>query len=88
MNESQKKHDIWIDIPAVYNAGECRFSKQIIGPRGGKRWVRISSGVAATGGLQQIFATPGLYKRTTWSNNWPAKSEFEVTENGEVIWLD
>ena len=78
------QHEIWVTIPAVYNAGECRFYRQMIGSRGGKRWVRITHGITATGGYQQMFLKSGYYKRTVWSNGWPSKVEFEVLEDGNV----
>jgi hypothetical protein len=78
------KQEVWIAIPAVYNAGEWRLSKQVIGPRGGKKWVRLTHGIAATGGHQQMFLEPGVYKETWWANGWPSCSIWELDENGEI----
>ena len=80
----EQQHEIWLAIPAAYNAGEWRLSKQITGPRGGKKWQRLTHGIAATGGSQQMFLTPGLYKETHWSNGWPTSSQFIVTDDGEI----
>lgn len=84
MNKKEQ-FEVWISVPAAYNPGECRFSKQVIGPRGGKSWVKIGS-TPATGGSWQMFLEPGRYKRTHWSNGMPSKAEFDVTDQGEVEW--
>lgn len=81
---STQKHEIWLEIPAVYNPGEWRLSKQITGPRGGKKWQRVTHGIAATGGDQQMFLSAGLYKETWWSNGWPTSRQFTVNEDGTV----
>lgn len=70
-----------LSIPLAYNAGEWRISKQVVGPRGGKRWVKIIS-QPATGGEYRTSLAPDLYKETYWTNGWPTSSEFEVTEDG------
>lgn len=75
--------NIPLHVPAVYNPGEWRISKQITGPRGGKRWERLFSAPATGGYYPDAQLAPGLYKQTVWTNGWPSASYFEVTETGE-----
>lgn len=88
INIPNQQHEVWLPIPAAYNAGECRFSKETTGKRGGKSWQRLTFGIAATGGNQQMFLTPGVYKRTHWSNGWAHSVKFIVTNDGDIEWLD
>jgi hypothetical protein len=66
-------------IPYVYNPGEWRVSKQVIGPRGGKKWVKVIS-QPATGGEYTTYLEPGTYKETYWTNGWPTSDTFEIEE--------
>lgn len=75
--------EVQLAIEAVYNPGEWRLSKKVIGPRGGVKWVKIHR-ENATGGLLQIWLDPGEYKVTYWSNNWPYKYEFDVLDDGQI----
>lgn len=64
-------------VPYPYNPGEYRISKQITGPRGGKKWETIYS-QPCTGGQVILTVSPGLYKETYWSNGWPTSEQFRV----------
>ncbi len=68
-----------ISIPYPYNPGECRVSKLVIGPRGGKRWEKVFS-TPATGGEYQTSLEPGRYRKTWWSNGFPRSTTFDVSE--------
>lgn len=76
--------EVWLPISTCGN--EWRVSQQVIGPRGGKNWQRITFGIPATGGNQQMFLPAGTYKINTWPNGFATKVEFYVTDEGEVFW--
>jgi len=66
-----------LSIPLAYNPGEWRISKQVTGPRGGKKWATVIS-QPATGGEYRTSLEPGMYKETYWTNGWPTSRTFEV----------
>lgn len=74
-------------IPRPYNGGEWRISKQVTGPRGGKRWERIIS-QPATGSEYHTDLEPGIYKETYWSNGWPTSHVFELDDTGYMTETD
>lgn len=74
-----------LTIPRPYNGGEWRISKQVTGPRGGKRWETVVS-QPATGGIYRTDLEPGQYKQTYWTNGFPTSTEFEITDDGQMLW--
>lgn len=84
-NTTPATFNVPLSINAVYNPGEWRLSKQVIGKRGGKSWQKIYSTSATGGYLPDAQLEAGLYKVTYWSNGWASSYQFTVTDKGEVI---
>lgn len=71
--------DYPISVPFAYNAGETKIYKQVIGPRGGIRWVCVNTIYASGVYFPNAQFEPGIYKMTQWANGWPRIiNEFEV----------
>lgn len=76
INGEIEKIEVVMSIPYPYNPGEYRISREVTGPRGGKKWQTVFS-CPATGGEVTLHLTPGeKYKETYWTNGWAVSSEF------------
>lgn len=79
---------VQLTIPAPFKGGEWRISKEIVGSRGGKYWIKVIS-QAAAGGAYIADLEDGEYKETYWfgGSAVPRSRRFEV-QNGRVCWQD